>query len=484
MKNKNEKLNANAVGAGLVSARKEITNSKAIANAVGVAPLGDPHFEEHAKNTPRARLNPNSNISLLTSNHRGITLIALIITIIVMLILVGVTINVALNGGLFGKAREGASGTQIELDKEILASAALGTMGENGEVNFKELDANLPDGFEGSNGTYEKDGITFIVDKYGGVTTKEKTTGELTALEKYILGENGEGRDLTEIFDFDNFTFKDNSLNIELLNIVPVSSFGNTEVDNFYIKYEEKAYKFQLNYESKDDEETYVTNPREGVKLIYQPQGREGQKIKYDGDNNGQEEEWTILYDNGENVEIISMEVMGNLSLGSSDEKANEAEDLDNDEKLDNLEKAIYSYNNAITRLNEYCSSLITNSNKISVRSVGSNPNDPSSENNILYTSENLKNMADGKYDGIGKSGDLNFEQDLVRINYYGIDNIEGDYYLASRAVFDNADDVFFGIRISDGSDYSLLSVYNTYASCPQTSKSIRPVVKVSADSI
>ncbi len=166
------KTDANVVGAGLVSARKGITNSKTIANAVGVAPLGDPHFEEHAKNTPKASLNPNSNISLLTSNHRGITLIALIITIIVMLILVGVTINVALNGGLFGTAREGANGTQIEADRETLLSAVIGALEENGEVDFYKLDANLPDGFIGSEGSYtSKVGNNFTVDKNGGITT-------------------------------------------------------------------------------------------------------------------------------------------------------------------------------------------------------------------------------------------------------------------------------------------------------------------------
>ena len=38
--------------------------------------------------------------------QKGITLVALIITIIVMLILVAVTISVALNGGLFQKAKD------------------------------------------------------------------------------------------------------------------------------------------------------------------------------------------------------------------------------------------------------------------------------------------------------------------------------------------------------------------------------------------
>ncbi len=46
------------------------------------------------------------------SNHRGITLIALIITVIVMLILVGVTLNLTLNGGLIGKANEAKTKTE------------------------------------------------------------------------------------------------------------------------------------------------------------------------------------------------------------------------------------------------------------------------------------------------------------------------------------------------------------------------------------
>ena len=43
----------------------------------------------------------------MMKGQKGITLVALIITIIVMLILVGVSITVAINGGLFDRAREG-----------------------------------------------------------------------------------------------------------------------------------------------------------------------------------------------------------------------------------------------------------------------------------------------------------------------------------------------------------------------------------------
>ena len=80
--------------------------------------------------------------------EKGITLIALIITIIVMLILVGVTINVALNGGLFDKAKTAADKTQREADREELLSAILGTANNRGDLQIvSELGNNLPDGW-------------------------------------------------------------------------------------------------------------------------------------------------------------------------------------------------------------------------------------------------------------------------------------------------------------------------------------------------
>jgi len=78
--------------------------------------------------------------------QKGITLIALIITIIVMLILVGVTINVALNGGLFKKAEEAKTGTQMASEKEQLMIAAVGAFNVNTGVDFDNFD--LPEGFE------------------------------------------------------------------------------------------------------------------------------------------------------------------------------------------------------------------------------------------------------------------------------------------------------------------------------------------------
>ena len=90
----------------------------------------------------------------MQKENKGITLVALVITIAIMLILAGITISVSLKGGLFNKANESKTQMQIEIEKEQLLTAALGTLGRNGKVNLNELDNNLPEGFTGSNGEY------------------------------------------------------------------------------------------------------------------------------------------------------------------------------------------------------------------------------------------------------------------------------------------------------------------------------------------
>ncbi len=110
-------------------------------------------------------------------NEKGITLIALIITIIIMLILVGVTINYSLNGGLITKAKEAASQTQIEADKEILMLEALGTIDTNGDLHLDEMET--PAGFtKVSVGKYTKGDYEYIVNPTTGAVVARKTSGE------------------------------------------------------------------------------------------------------------------------------------------------------------------------------------------------------------------------------------------------------------------------------------------------------------------
>ena len=58
-------------------------------------------------------------MKIRNKDQKGITLIALVITIIVMLILVSVTITMAINGGLFGYARNAAVETNEAKANEL-----------------------------------------------------------------------------------------------------------------------------------------------------------------------------------------------------------------------------------------------------------------------------------------------------------------------------------------------------------------------------
>ena len=102
------------------------------------------------------KLKPNQNLvgatssrphfEGITKNHKGITLIALIITIIVMMILVAVSVTVALDGGLFSTAKKAASETELKAEEEMLLSAVVGAIGVDAKVDFTKIQ--LPAGFE------------------------------------------------------------------------------------------------------------------------------------------------------------------------------------------------------------------------------------------------------------------------------------------------------------------------------------------------
>ncbi len=71
----------------------------------------------------------------MMKEQKGITLVALVITIIVMLILVGVSITVALNGGLFGTAKDAANNTAEARNAELNLSSGKVTV-DNKEVEI------------------------------------------------------------------------------------------------------------------------------------------------------------------------------------------------------------------------------------------------------------------------------------------------------------------------------------------------------------
>ncbi len=75
--------------------------------------------------------NTNKEYKIKFKDHKGITLIALIITIILMIILVGVSIILALKGGLFSTSKKAKNNTQRAINEEHFLA--------NGRVKINEI---------------------------------------------------------------------------------------------------------------------------------------------------------------------------------------------------------------------------------------------------------------------------------------------------------------------------------------------------------
>ena len=83
------------------------------------------------------------------SYHRGITLIALIITIIVMLILISITVRIALNGGIISNTKTASSETQKIMDREELQEKAIIEANKGGgKVDLGKLEEKLSEGWK------------------------------------------------------------------------------------------------------------------------------------------------------------------------------------------------------------------------------------------------------------------------------------------------------------------------------------------------
>ncbi len=393
-------------------------------------------------------------------DHRGITLIALIITIIVMLILVAVTITVALNSGLFGTARKAAYQTEISEIQEQLEIAKAVKVAENGGEETSDYGITIND-LPISDELKTKYGSKLVVSKNGtlyydpAVVTEEEERGwieeigisaytgeedtDLTALKKYFLGEDG--RDINDIFNSDT-TFKPITGVIEnpndvlkFLNQSVAGSDGSSLIMDMYVCYKEEAvYKVRCDMDSNTGssltrELEFLYKNENDDSNIYQ----EGDIYKFDADGNG-EKDWIILYNYGDTMEIVSPEPMGELTLGYEeniweDEQVKSEAEIDGIEGLTDTEKNIYSYNNAIDKMNKYCDSLITNKDKISVRSAGTNPY------NNIDTSEFYSSDVLGIYNQKIKNSDNNYEQDFARLSYFNIAKTSSYYWLGTRSM-------------------------------------------------
>ena len=403
---------------------------------------------------------------LKNKNSNGITLIALIITIIVMLILVGVTITVALNGGLFNTAQNAATNTMVEAEREQLLSAVVTAYdAETGTISKAKLEANLGTGWslaEGDTAPYtvtSPKGNKFTVSADGAIDYIGKEEKEedidpstLSDLERYILGADGKGRDLTQIMDVDNMAFKQDPSNLdsEIYKDVKFAYMDEGSPD-IQIRYGRDVYKFTYAQTGSG-----VNTVKKSLTKISTPEGNLGKYVTYQGKN------WIVLYDDADKVELISAEALGEVTLGGSDFEAGKT-----------------SYNNVITTLTEACETETGISENI--RNVGG----PAEEATIAnVTFEGVKSGENGFTPNADldeetlaklktniesvKQGDENYLADYNQMKALGIlaTDTPKYYWMASRLVRGGFSIVSFGMRYicnSDGrlDDSDLCRAYN-----------------------
>ena len=422
-----------------------------------------------------------------------------------MLILVAVTITVALNSGLFGTARKAAYQTEIaEIQEQLEIAKAVKTAENEGEepldYGISINDLSISDDLKSKYGTkliISKDGTLYydpavVTDEEEQAWLEEiginEYTGETEGVfEKYVLGETPGQKNLQTILNMETMTFIDEA---DTIPDAPTTvSFLSTAVNEdstkvyIYAIYEKVAYKIIC------DANTYMT---ESVEEIYRPQselegkdlGEEAEDSQYNG--------WTIIYDHGNGtVEAVSPDVMKEegttgLTLGSGDETAQTPGDVDvNGTPNESIDKAIYSYNNAIERINNYCKeqvddSLATDEN---VRSVGAATDPrPNLEGNNSYNGLPTE-WSTSTYNGKGKAGDTAYEQDFVRMLYHKAANVDEEYWVASRNVGANSTGVNFYVAsvisggFFGGNHLWFVSSSNTNYNSP--SRAVRPIITV-----
>ena len=447
--------------------------------------------------------------------QKGITLIALIITIIVMVILVAVTVNVALNGGIFENAENAKEQTQVAANKETLFSAVVAAMGTDGEIDYDALDEEARAlGFtKVGKGEYTKDGYTYTVDEITGIVTASKASVQPVQvpeeLRAYILGTGGTGRtDITSLIktiggiNFINdesqipAEYLDIKRNLGTLNIlyyalVSSNSIYSNSAENkismdFYFEYENEMYKFRI---EDTNEMTNIGTTSGLVKLSYE---NETKAIGYENVNIGDtvsfgEKTWIIMYnDTQRGVQMISQDVLSSVELGENDENATGATPL---------EKAIWSYNNAIDTLNDACGRVgIVVGGDMTIRSVGTNPinsSDPKRNNNTLSTGyiTTIPTGNPGAYSGVAKEPDYEYETDFDRLVAMGENVKSNEYWLASRLVHIDESTIRFNLRsvrsgMSLPDEHAMFSVSTDEVYENGRSYGVRPVISLVSASL
>ena len=311
------------------------------------------------------------------------------------------------------------------------------------------------------------------------ITVEEASN--IDELEKYILGEDEEGRDLFGILDAEKFIFQQDPLDSEstVHEKVKLAYMKENEEYTFYIRYNRDVYKFDYSVniingddDDEDNDEYECKTVKDSLTLVNTPTGNLGKYVTYANNT------WIVLKDDANGVELISANGLGELTF----------------EAL-NFNAGRTNYNKAVETIVNKCKAetgLTSN-----IRSVGGPATEESlSDTNTVDFSalETFTPTVDdsqfAQYEGATnglRKGDTNYEVDYALMESLGIlaTDTPADYWLASRFAYEDSYYVFFRVRCVDYDstlDSSLLCSVISNASTDSYStdtRAVRPVVSL-----
>ena len=175
----------------------------------------------------------------------------------------------------------------------------------------------------------------------------------------------------------------------------------------------------------------------------------EGDTVQWDSNKDRTTETWIVFNKKEKYAEIISASVMGSLTLGSGDSLSQvSVPDVDEDGDVDDGDRAVASYNNAIDTINNYCKELITAIESDKVRSVGASTECTSE----YYTISVMDSWKNGIFNGKALDSDWAYGSDYSQISKLNIfDTVgENNYWIASRDNVTNSSNSVGGILTYD----------------------------------
>ena len=355
--------------------------------------------------------------SLKTSN--GITLIALVITIIVLLILAGISISM-LSGdnSILQKATTAKENTERA---EIVENAKMDVLSEITDNKGSAL---------------KESQLKSVLEKYFvNSEIPEKLPSDLSTLELTTLN-NKYNIKVSEIYDGNLTRSSSSEGTVTLASDVLIVNLSN-------------------------DLEDYQKSPY----VLYK-------------DKNNNDILCRVLYNNSGTVEIVTIDAIDTVTLGSSDPTIPASADgYDFTKTGDALkfEKARWSYNNAITSLNAKAETYRNTALSDRARCVGSNPTTPSSQSGAFTFPSGYTTPLGYSEMPYFLDTDDNYTTDYTRLQAIGANGLRTSgnyfsgistsfYWLASRDLWSDPDMTEFGVRrvrSSGSEDYATLCDYD-----------------------